>query len=297
MTAEQGRIAMVVAADAAIFPLLVGLRRSLVGLDRSRFALCLIDLGLTPAQRAYIAPLMDKVENIDDDRLARPAPDIIRNIEPSVPFWRALTSRPYIPDYFPGYRGYINVDADIWFQKLDVLDFMAGEIDAGRLVIAPEMDPAYRLFHSASAHEEFVKDKRTLTRAFFGDSLADMTAPMPYYNIGLYGLPAGAKHWELFKHYLTEITKEKFHFLCESVVFNMVMLQLRGFTLMPATCNWMCSLADPVRGKDGLWRSPAYPFPVIEALHLTGAAKMDNYRPRGLLYDGGRYLEQIAGLW
>lgn len=297
MTAGQGPIAMVVAADAAIFPLLIGLRRSLARLDRSRFALCLIDLGLTPAQRAYIAPLMDKVENIDDDRLVRPAPDIIRSIEPSVPFWRALTSRPYIPDYFPGYRGYINVDADIWFQKLDVLDFMAGQIDAGRLAISPEMDPAYRLFHSASAHEEFVKDKRTLTRAFFGDSLADMTAPMPYYNIGLYGLPAGAKHWELFKHYLMEITKEKFHFLCESIVFNIVMLQLRDFTLMPATCNWMCSLADPVRGSDGLWRSPTYPFPVIEALHLTGAAKMDNYRPRGLLYDGGRYLDSISGLW
>lgn len=294
---QQQLIAMVFAADAAIFPLLVGLLRSLAGLDRGRFALCLIDLGLTPAQRAYVAPLIDQIENIDDARLVHPAADIIRDIEPRVPFWRALTSRPYIPDYFPGYRGYINVDADIWFQKLDVLDFMAAEIDAGRLVIAPEMDPAYSIFQSASAHEEFVKDKRTLTRAFFGEDLAAMTAAMPYYNIGLYGLPANAKHWGMFKHYLTEITKEKFHFLCESVVFNIVMLQLRNFTLLPATCNWMCSLADPALGADGLWRSPAYPFPVIETLHLTGARKLENYRPRGLLYNGGRYLDDLAGLF
>lgn len=289
-------IALVVAADAAIFPLLIGLRRSLAGLDREKFQLCLIDLGLTPGQRAHVEPLFDRIENIDDARLAHPAPDIIRDIEPRVPFWRALTSRPYIPDYFPGYRGYVNVDADVWFQKLDVLDHMAAEIDAGRLVIAPEMDPAYRIFHSASAHEESVKDKRTLTRVFFGDDLADMTAAMPYYNIGLYGLPADAKHWSVFKHYLTEITKEKFHFLCESVVFNIVMLQLRGFSLMAATSNWMCSLADPVRGSDGLWRSPAYPYPVIEALHLTGAGKLENYRPRGLLQDEGRYLAEIADL-
>jgi hypothetical protein len=288
-------VALVVAADAAIFPLLVGLLRSLAPLDHEKFALCLIDLGLTPGQRAYVEPLFDRIENIDDARLVHPAPDIIRDIEPRVPFWRALTSRPYIPDYFPGFRGYINVDADTWFQKLDVLDFMAAEIDAGRLVIAPEMDPAYRLFHSATAHEEFVKDKRTLTRVFFGQDMADMTAPMPYYNIGLYGLPADAKHWPTFKHYLTEITKEKFHFLCESVVFNIVMLQLRNFTLLPATCNWMCSLADPVKGADGLWRSPTYPFPVIEMLHLTGAHKLDNYGPRGLLFDEGRYLAEIGG--
>lgn len=290
------RTALVTAADAAIFPLLVGLLRSLAPLDRGKFALCLIDLGLSPGQRAYVEPLFDRIENIDDARLVRPAPDIIRDIEPRVPFWRALTSRPYIPDYFPGFAAYINIDADTWFQRLDVLDYMADETAAGRLVIAPEMDPAYKTFHSASAHEESVKDKRTLTRAFFGDSLADMTAALPYYNIGLYGLPADARHWGVFKHYLTEIAKEKFHFLCESVVFNIVMLQLRNFTLLPATCNWMCSLADPVRGADGQWRSPAYPFPVIEMLHLTGAHKLDNYRPRGLLFDDGRYLDEIAAL-
>ena len=288
-------IALVTAADSAIFPLLAGLLRSLAKLERGKFALCLIDLGLTPAQRDYVAPLFDRIENIDDAKLAHPAADIIRDIEPRVPFWRALTSRPYIPDYFPGYRGYINVDADTWFQKLDVLDHIAAQIDAGRLAIAPEMDPAYRIYHSASAHEEAVKDKRTLTRAFFGDSLAEMTAPMPYFNIGLYGLPANAPHWGVFKHYLTEITKEKFHFLCESVVFNIVMLQLRNYTLLPATCNWMCSLADPVKGADGLWRSPAYPFPVIEMLHLTGAHKLENYRPRGLLFDDGGYLAELPG--
>lgn len=289
-------VAMVMTADAAIFPLLVGLLRSLAGLDRSRFALCLIDLGLTPPQRAYVEPLLDRIENIDDARLVHPAPDIIADIEPRVPFWRALTARPYIPDYFPGFRHYINVDADTWFQRLDVLDYMATQMEAGRLVIAPEMDVAYAPFLSATAHEETVKDKRTLTRVFFGDDLADMTAPLPYYNIGLYGMPAAAKNWAVFKHYLTEITREKFHFLCESIVFNIVMLQLRNFVLMPATCNWMCSLADPVKGADGLWRSPAWPFPVIEMLHLTGAQKLANYRPRGLLFDGGRYLDEIAHL-
>lgn len=289
-------IAVVTAADATIFPLLVGLLRSLTSLDREEFALCLIDLGLTPPQRAYVEPLFARIENIDDARLAHPAADIIRDIEPRVPFWRALTSRPYIPDYFPGFRGYINVDADTWFQKLDVLDFMAREIDAGRLVITPEMDPAYKTFHSATAHEEFVKDKHTLTRVFFGQDMADMTAAIPYYNIGLYGLPADAKHWGIFKHYLTEITKEKFHFLCESVVFNIVMLQLRNFTLLPAACNWMCSLAEPIKGADGLWRSPAYPFPVIEMLHLTGAHKLANYGPRGLLFDDGKYLADIRDI-
>lgn len=290
--------AIVTAADAAIFPLLAGLLESLAALrlDRSRFALCLIDLGLMPAQRDYLAARFDEIEPIDDARLVHPAADIIAGIEPRVPFWRALTSRPYIPDYFPGYRHYINLDADTWFQRLDVLDYMVGEMENGRLVIAPEMDVAYRTFHAADVHEESVKDKHTLTRVFFGDDLAKMTAALPYYNIGLYGLPADAKHWALFKHYLTEITKEKFHFLCESVVFNIVMLQLRNFALMPATCNWMCSLADPVKGGDGLWRSPAYPFPVIEMLHLTGGQKLDNYRPRGLLYDDGGYLAALEGL-
>lgn len=290
--------AIVVAADRAIFPLLMGLLHSLElgGLDRRRFALCLIDIGLSPAQRDHLAGIVDRIEPIDDARLVHPRADIIRDIEPLVPFWRALTSRPFLPDYFPGFRNYINLDADTWFQKLDVLDHMVREMEAGRTVIAPEMDPAYRTFRAANLHEEMVKDKHTLTRVFFGDDLANMTGAMPYFNIGLYGVPAGSRHWEIFRHYLTEITKEKFHFLCESVVLNIVLLQLREFTPLPATCNWMCTLADPVRGADGLWRSPTYPFPVIEMLHLTGAHKMDNYGPRGLLFDDGRYLPGIARL-
>lgn len=288
--------AIVTAADRAIFPLLVGLLRSLAGLDRGRFAVCLIDLGLTPEQRAYVAPHCARIEPIDEARIVHPAPDLIERIAPRVPFWRALTARPFVPEYFPGFRRYIGVDADTWFQRLDVLDFMDQEMARGRLVIAPEMDVAYKTFHAADAHEDFVKDKTTLTRGFFGDDMAAMTGAMPYYNIGLYGLPADAPHWAMFKHYLTEVTKTRFHFLCESVTFNIVMLQLRNFTALPATCNWMCTLASPVKGADDLWHSPAWPFPVIEMLHLTGASKMERYVPAGLLYGGGAYLEEIAGL-
>lgn len=295
MTATPGT-AIVTTADSAIFPLLVGLLRSLRTLDRTRFAVCLIDLGLTPAQREHVAPDCQRIVPIDDAKLVHPAPHLIEGFQSWVPFWKALTARPFVPEYFPGFRHYIGVDADTWFQKLDVLDFMVAEMAKGRCVIAPEMDVAYRTYYGADAFEDVVKDKTTLTRGFFGDDAATMTGAMPYFNVGLYGLAAAAPHWQLFKRYLSEVTKTRFHFLCESVVFNIVLLQLRNFTLMPATCNWMCTLAKPVRGEDGLWRSPAYPFPVIEMLHLTGNNKLSRYRPMGLLYDGGRYLEEIAGL-
>ncbi len=288
--------ALVVAADRAIFPLLAGLLRSLRPLDRGRFAVCVIDLGLTEAQRAFIAPDIQRIEPIDDARLVHPAPDLVAGIRDRVPFWKALTARPFVPEYFPGFAQYIGVDADTWFQRLNVLDFMAAEAAAGRLTIAPELDVAYAKYYGADVHENEVKDKTTLTRGFFGDDAAAMTGPMPYYNIGLYGLPAGSPYWSMFKHYLTEVTKTRFHFLCESVVFNIVMLQLRNFTLLPATCNWMCLQARPVKGADGLWRSPAYPFPVIEMLHLTGGNKLGHYRPLGLLHDEGRYLDDIRDI-
>jgi len=290
------RTAVVACADRSIFPFLIGLLLSLRGLNRERHAVHVIDVGLTPAQRDHAASLCDGVASVDDDLVVRPHPKIVENLEEKLPFWRAQFCRPYLRDYFPGYAGYIHIDADIWAQRLDVFDAATVEMERGRVVIVPEADAAYPFLTSHTANAAYTTERARLMTIYMGEEAAPTAGHLPYYNTGFFGLAADAPHWDDFREFLTGFAAERYHFLTEQIAFNIACFRRRTTTLFPAVCNWMCYMAPPIRGEDGLWRSPVWPHPVIELLHLSGTDKMERYRPMGLLYDEGRYLDEIGDL-
>lgn len=292
----SGRTCVIVCADRHVFDLLIGFLLSVRGLDKARFAVKLIDAGLTSAQRDYAADLCDGVAPIDERLLAPLNPQTAAMIEAKSPFWRAQSCRPYLPDYFPGYRHYIHMDADMWVQNLDVFDAVVSAMDAGEVAIAPEVDVAYAHIGQLNANRDYFNVKRQVTRQIFGDAIADQLAAVHHFNTGFFGMAADAPHWAMFRQYLTEAQKVGYHHLMEQITFGIVLLNLGRGRFMPAVCNWMCNQATPIRKADGVWRSPVFPHEEIRVLHLTGTDKIARYQPLGLLYDEGRYLADIAAL-
>ncbi|OYD83391.1 hypothetical protein [Azospirillum brasilense] len=288
--------AVVICADHGVFELLAGLLLSLRPLDRRRYRVCLVDVGLTAAQRDYVTPLCDFIAPVRDDLVVWPHPQLVAQLDRQIPFWKAMLCRPFLRDYFPGFQCYLHLDADVWVQNSAVLDAAAEGVRNGRAVIVPEADAAYPFLTSHTANAHSVRERAKLITRFFGEEVATLAGALPYYNLGFYGLRHDAPHWDLFRDSLRDATRTTFHFLCEQIVLNIVMFQMQNTLLLPATANWMCSMAVPMRGADGLWRSPIYPHTPIDLLHLTGTDKLERYRPLGLLYDGGRYLEGIAHL-
>lgn len=292
-----GTTCLVVCADRNIFDLLVGLLLSLRERDRTRYAVGLIDVGLDPAQRHYLRDLCDAVEPVRPDLLVSLHPEIAARIEGKSPFWRAQGCRPFLPEYFPGHRHYVHLDADMWVQSFGFLDAAREVMDSGKVVIVPESDAAYSHLYSWADSERYFADKATLTAQILGDTVARQTSAMPYLNTGFFGMHRDAPHWAVFKDWLGRAFNRGYHHLSEQMTLNAVIYHLvGGVQTMPAVCNWLCSYATPVRDAHGRWCTPGYPHQPIDLLHLTGTDKVARYRPLGLLYDGGRYLPDIAHL-
>lgn len=284
---------LVVCADRQIFALLVGLLLSLRRLDRRRYHVALIDVGLTPAQREHVAALCDTVVPVDERLLSPLDPRVAAGIADASPFWRAQACRPYLREYFPGFRHYVHIDADMWVQRTDFLDAAFELMDAGQVVIVPEVDSTYAHVSTLSDNQHYFHVKREVTRQIFGEAIAAQSGTVHHFNTGFFGMRHDLPHWDLFKRYLVEAYKPGYHHLTEQITFGLVLLNLGAVICLPAVCNWMCNLAPPVRNADGEWCSPVFPHEPIRLLHLTGTNKLDRYRPLGLLYDEGRYLDAL----
>ncbi len=292
---SRERTCIVVCADGAIFELLVGLLLSLRPLDRQRFAVAIIDTGLSEAQRRCLGDLCDAISPVRDDLLVPLDPRLAALIEPKSPFWRAQACRPFLRDYFPGFRHYVHLDADMWVQRPGLFfDAVEAMLDEGRVVIVPESDVAYPIASDLEKNQVYFTEKAAITRQVFGPDIERQMGAFTYFNTGFFGMRHDLAHWELFANYLRGVFGRSYHHLSEQLTFNVVLMKLGGFTLLPAVCNWMCTLSTPIRGQDGLLRSPRYPHDVIEILHLTGTDKMARYRDSGLLFDQGRYLPELV---
>jgi hypothetical protein len=290
---HAAKACLVICADRKIFELLVGMLLSLRILDRRRYFVGLIDVGLTVRQRAYAATLCDAVVEVNDRLLSPLDPRVAADIAKASPFWRAQACRPYLPEYFPGFRHYVHLDADMWVQRADFLDAAFDLMDAGRVVIVPEVDSTYPHISRLADNQNYFHVKREVTRQIFGDAIAAQVGSLHHFNTGFFGMRHDLPHWDLFKRYLIEAYKPGYHHLSEQITFGIVLLNLGSMTCLPASCNWMCNLAPPVRGPGGEWCSPVFPHEPIRLLHLTGTNKLERYKPIGLLYDEGRYLDGL----
>ncbi len=136
------RFLIVTATDETYLPLALDLLRSLRRLKTSvAFDIGILDLGLSEIAKAQLAQygVTFKPAGIDIDYPGREA------WEKQAPFYRAMTARPYLRDYFPGYDAYMWMDADTWAQNMDAVETMlpaAANDDA--LYIAAEIDRDYR---------------------------------------------------------------------------------------------------------------------------------------------------------
>ncbi len=136
---DTSRLLIVTAADETFVPLLKGLVESLHRHgtpQRGHFA-CL-DVGLAAGSRDWLRGYTDRVVNPEWDI---PLDDALAIAKPHL---RAITARPFLPRYFPGYDIYLWMDADTWVQEWYAIDWYAAAAADGRLAIAAEVDRSYR---------------------------------------------------------------------------------------------------------------------------------------------------------
>ena len=270
------RTIIVTASNDTYAPLALDLLRSLRRLSFSfPFAIGILDLGLGAEMRDALSAydVIFKTPSIDIDYPGRAA------WEQQAPFYRAMTSRPFLRDYFPGYDAYMWMDADSWAQTAEAVETMlpaAANDDA--LYIASEIDRDYvPYFNSSQPWEYHLK----WYKANFPEALVNQVFPRPMLNTGVMAMSARAPIWDkwaetfaLCLQKLPQLTRE--NFMSEQLSLNIAQ-HINGLPLkvMPAEFNWLTLYGLPMVDKStGLYVRPTVPRTPLSVIHLTHQQKL-----------------------
>ena len=279
--------------DAAYFGLMSECIASLRATAEGRaLALGILDCGLTEEQRAWCraqgATLV--VPQWDFDFPGR---------EKLKDGYKALTARPFLPRYFPGFDLYLWIDGDCWVQKGDAVALFLDAARTGKLAVAPEIHRSMR--HYKHAWGEFSAVNGAAYESCFDKATADRLVRYPLINAGVFAIAAHAPHWQGWADLLGEALQRSTD-MTDQIALN-VLVYDKGFSHepLPSRCNWPVHHATPAWDADGrLFVEPAMPYEALGILHLTiytkrlatldvrevGGTHAGEVRPRSLRWPG-----------
>jgi hypothetical protein len=275
------RILFVTAADESFSPLLRGLVQSLQQWQPLPYtALGCFDLGLSPDTRSWIE---QHAKHVVAPGWDLPVSERLKSREPHA---RALTVRPFLRDYFPGYDIYLWLDADSWVQERYALDWYLRSAARGALAITPQVHHAYRHTQASFAW------RMQRMQAYFGQPGAQRLSWATYFNAGVFALPANAPHWTRWqKAFETGLEAADGDICCDQTALNyMLWTEDTPVAPMPALCNWLCHLAIPgYDTKRKRFCEPVAPGAALGILHMAANTKNMRIRIRdeGVLKDIG----------
>ena len=269
------------ASTGAYFPLLDEMLSSLEpAAKRDGMDIGILDLGLGEGQR----------QNLRQRNVLMAVPpwdyDLSRFTQPPPPHFKAMTARPHLPKYFPGYEMYMWIDADCWVQRWDAAQLYLAAAATKGFACTPECDRSYVPFLTEMSVLAFALK---CFRGSVDENAALSLAQFPMINSGVFAARADAPHWEKWSMALGEALgkRNEADFFVEQTALNIVVRTGRLATaLLPSWCNWICHRALPICTADGsTFLDPQPPHQPLGIIHLTGNFKTGLWNLRSVLGD------------
>jgi hypothetical protein len=182
--------------------------------------------------------------------------------------YKALTARPFLPRYFPGFDLYLWIDGDCWVQQGDALSLFLAAARTGALAVAPEIHRSMR--HYRHAWKEFSTINGAAYEEGFGKETAERLIRYPLINAGVFALEAEAPHWAGWAEVLGEALQRSAN-MTDQIALN-VLVYDKGFSCepLPSRCNWPIHHATPAWDAERqLFVEPAMPYEPLGILHMT----------------------------
>ncbi|MGB7300846.1 MAG: hypothetical protein WA888_01255 [Burkholderiaceae bacterium] len=251
---------MITACSGLFFDHYLDLLDSLEAMNLTpNYDIGLIDLGLKPDQMTQL-----EARNIRrvDARWPVSAPKGQDRIE-----YIAFAAKPYAKEYFPGYDVYVWMDADLWAQTPAFWTNLIEGAARDGIAVPAEQDINYSKMPAIWRLWMWRHFART-----YGVFKAFRLMNTPVLNNGLFACRADAPHWELWqKHFEMMVHKTRRMIAIDQLaLISMLQIENQSCALLPATDNWVCSLAtpwwDPQRG---VFVRPGEPDNTISIMHLT----------------------------
>lgn len=243
---------IVTASDAPFFPMCLGLILSIKSQAHpERPTIGVLDVGLSDIQRNVLRGLSAQLVTPDWDFVL---PGRIVNFPK---YFRAMTARPHLPKYFPGYEIYLWLDSDAWVQDWTQIEKTIEIARCGDLAIVRERynsgEGVAILANTQKGpkREVYTADniKKAVTDCYknaFGQEIADELGDSPSYNTGVFALKGSSDTWRVWGEYLSKGLGGGFNHLVEQQALNVAIH--KGdvpFTALPWHHNFLCMHALP----------------------------------------------------
>jgi hypothetical protein len=276
---DEGKIrrALISAADERYGSLLIDLLDSIDsrrGAEETQFetAIVVLDCGMNTDQRRE----MDR----RGVRLVEPSWDYDGSFP--APWFKAMTARPHLPKWAPGYDLYLWIDADAWIQEWFSIEMLSHAALKYGFAAVPEGDRAYpELIGPApdALTGPVIEWRYACLREMFGRAAADKFAGYATINSGVFAARADSPVWSQWADEMGKALSraKRNRFFADQTSLNFVLLQTPAFARLPALCNWMCNRRLPMLSGDALVE-PEYPHAAIGIVHTTGKTKHRRWR-------------------
>ena len=268
------KVIICTAADGGYFGLLEGLVRSLAaGPLTQGLPIGVLDLGgMTAEQTAWLTA--------HGAIMVQPGWDLDFPYRDQAPgHYRAMSARPHLPKYFPGYDLILWIDADAWVQDDQAILPLLRGAAAGKLAIVPEFDRGY--WTQYKPPKLWGQNQKAFAWSY-GLKAGYRLGRNPILNVGVFALAATAPHWRLWAEAHAQALNRRrlggsfignFNFfLSEQTALNQVVFgQRQPVTLLPATYNWFCGKGTPMWDEAKAMLVEAHePHLPLGIVHLAG---------------------------
>jgi len=257
---------IVTGGDSRYFPLLREMIASVRAKPESATVdLGVLDCGLTASEAGWC--------RAQGAQVVEPGWDVSFGAGLDVPpSFRAITARPYLRRYFPGYGTYIWLDADVWVQDWTAVALLREAVQWGDIALVPEVHRSYANFRDGRDDFE-AANGRAYAEAFGADTAASLIR-RPLNNAGVFAAAATSPVWAVWASLLADAATRSANMI-DQIALNVAIYShgLREVRL-PATCNWIAHLAIPAWDEArSSFVEPDPPFERIGIVHLTLGTK------------------------
>jgi len=188
------------------------------------------------------------------------------------PSFRAMTARPHLRRYFPGYATYLWLDADVWVQDWSAVALFLSASRLGDIALVPEVHRSYANFREG--RDDFEAANGRAYAEAFGAETATRLIRRPLNNAGVFAMSADSPAWDVWASLLAETATRSTNMIDQialnAAIYDRGVREIR----LPATCNWIAHLATPAWDEARqAFVEPDPPFASIGILHLTLATK------------------------
>jgi lipopolysaccharide biosynthesis glycosyltransferase len=270
--------AIISLADSKYFELLNELIDSILSFEESKsVSICILDAGLHLDQ---IKILEKKVYKIVKAKWDIEVPEYkIKGRE----WLKSQVSRAFLPEYFPGFKKYLWIDADAWVNDWSAVELYFKGSDNKTLSISTSADRAYGRVLRADwifSNIAFIRSQnyKHSKSSGFSNKICREVALKPHLNIGVFCLENDAPHWLVWQTNLKQALKKGRIFGSEQIAMNIsVYCNQMKVEILPTYCNWFLIENIKFDENKNTFVEPYLPHHKIGIIHLAGK-KYDEFR-------------------